>query len=150
MQRPFAHLVQSAEYYCSQNQQRMTPNRRHVLAILAAHQAPMSAYEILEAMRPKQASIKPPTVYRALKFLLDAGIIHNIESTNQYLICNHLEHPHQPQLLVCQICGHVEELPLTEHMQQQLNESAQVNGFHLIHHAIELHGICHNCQKRAP
>lgn len=147
MQQQLAHLVKSAESYCAKNQQRLTPNRREVLSILASHHRPMSAYEILEAMQPKQTSIKPPTVYRALKFLLEAGLIHNIESTNQYLICNHLDHPHQPQLLVCQVSRRVEEVPLNEDMYKQLKDSAHDHGFHLIHHAIELHGICHNCQE---
>ncbi|MFM2483056.1 Fur family transcriptional regulator [Celerinatantimonas sp. YJH-8] len=148
MQRQLAHLVKTAEHYCEQNQQRLTPNRREVLSILATNHTPMSAYEILDAMKPKHQSIKPPTVYRALKFLLDAGLIHNIESTNQYLLCNHLDHPHQPQLLVCQVCRSVEEIPLSDEMHKQLCESAKSRGFHLIHHAIELHGICHNCQEQ--
>ncbi|CAG9295710.1 Fur family transcriptional regulator [Celerinatantimonas diazotrophica] len=146
MQQPLAYLVQSAERYCEQNRQRLTPNRRDVLAILVDSHMPMSAYDILDAMRSKQPSVKPPTIYRALKFLQDAKLVHSIESTNQFLVCSHLEHPHQPQLLVCQVCGRVEEIPLSEHMQAHLNESAKEHGFHLIHHAIELHGICQNCQ----
>jgi Fur family zinc uptake transcriptional regulator len=138
-------LLHKAERYCQKNQQRLTPNRREVLSVLVHQKAPMSAYEILEAMRPNQPQVKPPTVYRALKFLVGVGLIHNVESTSRYLVCNHLGHHHQPQLMVCHQCQQVQEVPLPDTMLAQLSYNAAQVDFMLSHHAIELHGLCSQC-----
>lgn len=147
MSQTLTSLLQRAQRYCDLHQQRLTPNRREVLAILANSHKPMSAYDILDAMRPKHQSVKPPTVYRALKFLLDAHLIHNIDATNQYLVCSHLGQSHQAQLLVCDRCGDVQEVQLSAYIQQQLLQSANEFSFQLVAQPLVLHGICQRCQQ---
>ena len=52
----------------------------------------------------------PPTVYRALDFLLEQGLIHKLESLHAFVGCDHPEHPHSSEFLICVDCGEVAEL----------------------------------------
>ena len=65
---------------------------------------------MLEALRRSHAGAAPPTVYRALDFLIEHGLIHRIESLNAYVGCPRPERPHVSQFLICGGCGATAEL----------------------------------------
>ena len=47
----------------------------------------------------------PPTVYRALDFLLENGLVHRISSLNAFVGCSLPGKPHAGQFLLCSGCG---------------------------------------------
>ncbi|MEJ0059912.1 MAG: hypothetical protein WDM79_10225 [Terricaulis sp.] len=70
------HLSE-AERRCSDAGESLTPLRRRVLELLMDHHGPAKAYDLLSQL---DAGAKPPTIYRALDFLVRMGLAHRIES----------------------------------------------------------------------
>ncbi|MGY0157294.1 zinc uptake transcriptional repressor Zur [Edwardsiella tarda] len=141
-------LLTQAEQLCRQRNVRLTPQRMEVLRLMAAQQGAISAYDLLDLLRVSEPQAKPPTIYRALDFLLEQGFIHKIESTNSYVMCHHLDEPsHISALLICHRCGQVHERP-ADALQQQLALLAQQAGFSVQHSVIEAHGLCQACAQQ--
>ncbi|MFX7772357.1 transcriptional repressor, partial [Acinetobacter baumannii] len=63
---------------------RLTPIRANVLKLIAEAGKPVKAYELLEWVRNGKGvgADAPPTVYRALDFLMANGFVHKLESVN--------------------------------------------------------------------
>lgn len=123
----------------------MTRQRREVLATLLTAKRPLSAYEIRDILQPGDPALTPASVYRCLDFLLQQGLIHRLETTRSFVACEHPDHPHAVQFLICRQCGAVVEAEdkriaaATEHLGQRL-------GFALDHQAVELTGLCPDCR----
>lgn len=140
-------LLTQAEQLCRQRNVRLTPQRMEVLRLMAAQQGAISAYDLLDLLRISEPQAKPPTIYRALDFLLEQGFIHKIESTNSYVMCHHLDEPcHTSALFICHRCDQVHERP-ADTLQQQLETLASLAGFTLQHSVIEVHGLCQACAQ---
>lgn len=141
-------LIQQAERQCQQRGVRFTPIRRRVLEMISSSPGGLKAYDLLDRLTSEHASARPPTVYRALDFLIEQGLVHRIESLNAYVACPCPEHVHGFQLLICRHCGRVEELHLDE-VNEQLSHRAQALGFRVDRQTIELLGTCDVCRDRA-
>lgn len=142
-------LLHQAERQCQQRGARFTPIRRRVLEMIADTPGSLKAYDLLDRLAAEHASARPPTVYRALEFLIDQGLVHRIESLNAYVACPCPEHAHGFQLLICRLCGRVEELHLDE-VNAQLFRRARELGFCVERQTIELLGHCEACHGAAP
>lgn len=139
-------LMQQAERQCRQRGVRFTPIRQRVLQLIADTRGGLKAYELLDRLATEHASARPPTVYRALEFLIDQGLVHRIESLNAYVACPCPEHAHGFQLLICRDCGRVEELHLDD-INAQLGRRARELGFAVQRQTIELLGQCEACRS---
>ncbi|MEA3277790.1 MAG: transcriptional repressor [Pseudomonadota bacterium] len=137
-------VLDLAEALCRKRGARLTAQRRQVLEIVCAASRPVGAYEILAAMRDLRPSAAPPTVYRALDFLLQQGLVHRLETLHAFLGCNHPEHPHSSQFLICAECGEVTELE-DEAIARSLRSAAHESGFRPKHRVVEVIGICEHC-----
>jgi Fur family zinc uptake transcriptional regulator len=86
-----AYCLKSAlvkvELRCNQRGLRLTAIRRRVLELVWKNHEPVKAYDILEILKTEKKGAAPPTVYRALDFLLQEGFVHKIESLNAYIGC---------------------------------------------------------------
>ncbi|MCL7930154.1 transcriptional repressor [Halomonas llamarensis] len=138
-------LLQQAASQCQARGVRFTPIRRKVLALIAQSGGGLKAYDLLDQLTTEHAAARPPTVYRALDFLIEQGLVHRIESQNAYVACACPEHAHGFQLLICRRCGHVEEIHLDE-ISDQLAARAERKGFRVERQTIELQGLCAVCQ----
>ncbi|QTF10084.1 zinc uptake transcriptional repressor Zur [Brenneria izadpanahii] len=142
-------LLAQAEQICQHRGVRLTTQRQEVLRLMAQQTGAISAYDLLDLLRVSEPQAKPPTVYRALDFLLEQGFIHRVESTNSYVLCHHIEdHSHTSALFICDRCGQVTERQ-TEGVEETLRQLAQQAGFTLRHSIIEAHGFCEDCQEVA-
>ena len=139
-------LIQQAERQCQSRGVRFTPIRRRVLEMISSSPGGLKAYELLDKLAAEHASARPPTVYRALDFLIEQGLVHRIESLNAYVACPCPEHAHGFQLLICRDCGRVEELHLDD-INEQLGQRARELGFTVQRQTIELLGRCDACQS---
>ena len=81
--------MREAESICQEKGLRFTELRREVLKLVWASHVPVKAYDILENLKGKEWSAKPPTVYRALDFLLETGLVHKLDSINAYIGRSH-------------------------------------------------------------
>jgi Fur family transcriptional regulator, zinc uptake regulator len=141
-------LLRQAERQCLGRGARFTPIRRRVLEMIAEAPGGLKAYDLLDLLAREHAAARPPTVYRALEFLIDQGLVHRIESLNAYVACPCPEHAHGFQLLICRECGRVAELHLDE-VDARLGERARELGFRIDRQTIELLGRCEACQPAA-
>ncbi|MEM6051715.1 zinc uptake transcriptional repressor Zur [Erwinia sp. P7711] len=138
-------ILSQAETICQQRNVRLTPQRLEVLRLMSQHQGAISAYDLLDLLRASEPQAKPPTIYRALDFLLEQGFVHRVESTNSYVVCHHFEQPsHTSAMLICDRCGSVAEQQ-AEGVENILKSLALTSGFALAHSVIEAHGLCHTC-----
>ena len=72
---------------CARRGARLTRLRRRVLELVWQGHAAVKAYDLLAELDRKDATAKPPTVYRALDFLMAHGLVHRLESLNSYVGC---------------------------------------------------------------
>ncbi len=143
--RCLAGALATAEALCRRRGLRLTELRRQVLELIWAEHRPIKAYELLERLRERRSGVAPPTVYRALEFLLREGLIHRVESMSAYIGCSAPERRHPVQLLVCRRCAAVAELADGE-IEALLRRKAQALGFEVDSATIELEGVCPQCR----
>jgi Fur family zinc uptake transcriptional regulator len=141
-----AAALASAESTCARDRLRLTDIRRRVLALVWRSHAPIKAYDILTALGPTLGRVAPPTVYRALDFLIEAGLVHRVASENAYVGCPHPERRHRCQLLVCEACGNVTELADAATWEAIALAAAGV-GFEPRASTLEVHGLCAACRR---
>src|ERR1700741_2952732 len=134
-----------AEEYCRERGEKLTPIRRKVLELLLTSGRATKAYSLLDDMRQIPPGSAPPTVYRALDFLLAAGLVHKIESINAFAVCHDLTQCQHGILVVCQQCGNVTELHQPK-LRQALVTQIEDAGYRLASDEIELKGLCSACQ----
>lgn len=142
------NLMAEADALCLRKGLRLTPTRRRVLELIVQSPGGAKAYDLLDALTAENPSARPPTIYRAIDFLISNGLIHRIESLNAYVSCTCPEHAQAYQLLICKTCGCVQELH-EEALDAQLEAAAQREGFQIKRKTIEVHGVCHTCQQEA-
>jgi Fur family transcriptional regulator, zinc uptake regulator len=138
-----------AEAYCRERGEKLTPIRRKVLELLLTSGRATKAYSLLDEMRQIHPGSAPPTVYRALDFLLSAGLVHRIESINAFAVCHDLTQCQHGILVVCQQCGNVTELHEPK-LRQALVAQIEAAGYRLAGDGIELKGVCAQCQATEP
>jgi Fur family transcriptional regulator, zinc uptake regulator len=134
-----------ADEYCRERGEKLTPIRRKVLELLLNSGRATKAYSLLDDMRQIHPGSAPPTVYRALDFLLAAGLVHRIESINAFTVCHDLTQCQHGMLVVCQQCGSVAELHQPE-LREALIAQVEDAGYRLAGEEIELKGLCAACQ----
>jgi len=139
-------MLDQATRLCTERGARFTHTRQKVLELMLIHGGSVSAYELLDSLKKTDVGAKPPTVYRALDFLLEQHFIHRVESQNAFIACNHFSDNHQLQLLICEKCNEVQELHSLQ-IQQSLNEQARLNDFQIHNQTVEVRGLCHNCRQ---
>lgn len=119
-----------------------------IYGALQAADGPMTAYQVLDAVRDKGISA-PPTVYRALNRLVADGLAHRVESINAYVACSHSHHGDESAIFaICDNCGAVEEIDNGKVL-SGLKRAAEKDHFQVQHMAVELRGLCDQCQDRA-
>jgi Fur family zinc uptake transcriptional regulator len=123
----------------------LTPLRRRVLELILAGDQPIGAYTLLAELQRERGKIGPPTVYRALDFLLAGGLIHKIESVSAFIACGDVEHPHESQFMICDDCGATEELRDDE-IVASLRRLGEGRGFTVASQVIEARGLCPACR----
>jgi Fur family zinc uptake transcriptional regulator len=137
-------VLERAEALCRERGVRLTEQRRTVLRLLCVSDRPLSAYELLDRLRGLVQNPTPPTVYRALDFLLEQGLVHKLESLHAYIGCTHPDHPHASQFLICDACGEVAEVE-DQRISKSLKAAGQAIGFRTKRPVVELLGTCAEC-----
>jgi Fur family zinc uptake transcriptional regulator len=142
-----ADALKHAEALCAERSQRLTPIRRRVLEVLLENHRPLGAYEIMDRVAASGSRPAPITIYRALDFLRDNGLVHRIESRNAFVACvsNHGSGD-LVVFLICERCGAVGEAS-SQAVADQLKAAARAAGFTPRAPVIEVSGICSHCRS---
>lgn len=129
---------------CEERGLRLTPLRERVLRLVADAPRPVKAYDLLDLIRDDKGPAAPPTVYRALDFLLEHGFIHKLESINSFVGCHQPRVQHSVPFLICDGCHSAVELE-DERVTSLLNDQARALGFSPQAQTLEVHGLCAKC-----
>ena len=136
--------LEAAQTVCEQKGLRLTPLRAAVLRIIARSTRPLGAYALLVLLQDEVGrKHTPPTIYRALDFLLEIGSILRVESRNAYIL---RDRPGSPVLFLCDTCDSsvaVESPGLAE----LIESNAATLKFHIARPVIECSGTCDRCAE---
>ena len=142
-------VLERAEALCQTRGVQLTPLRRDVLRLVLESEAPIGAYALLDQLKASRAKAAPPTVYRALDFLLEQGLIHRLERLNAFMGCNealegHGTHHDPHQFLICRGCGMTREI--SDHgVAEAISAAAAKAGFSAARATVEIEGFCGKC-----
>lgn len=129
---------------------RFTDLRRKVFEEIATSLASVGAYEVLDRLAKKGTRLAPISVYRALDALLEAGVVHRLESKNAYFACRRLHQPRtgrRPMFLSCEKCGVVQEVD-GDDIFQAIDAAAHGADFEPRVRFVEVSGTCQDCAGR--
>ncbi len=148
-QAPAPHLIEErlarAEAICARRGARLTKLRRDVLALILASPEPVGAYALLDRLRESGGNGQPPTVYRALDFLLAQGLVHRLEGRQAFVGCHDAApHDHPAQFLLCAGCGRAEEID-DPGIAAAVAQAASRQGFGPRRATVEIDGVCVDC-----
>ena len=143
-----------AKVICRAKNARLTILRELVLELIWQSHEPLGAYQLMDRLRERyEGNVAPPTVYRALDFLQEYGLVHRLASLNAYIGCSQLHHrDHQPTFFICKECNKAMEVN-TPRVTQAIREIASARQFSANKGgAVEVVGTCNNCMRsnRAP
>jgi Fur family transcriptional regulator, zinc uptake regulator len=138
--------VAEAEAHCAKKGLRLTDMRRQVFEALAKSPQAMGAYDLIDALAANgHKRLAPISIYRALDFLLEAGLAHKIESRNAFVACPHLHGADEVVVfMICEQCGRVQEATSDGVSKAMANVA---KGLHFMPRGqvIEMHGRCAGC-----
>lgn len=137
-------FVKAVEEACEKRGLRLTPLRAHALGLIAAETKPIKAYDLLDKMKTEKGNAAPPTVYRALDFLLEQGFIHRLASINAFVSCHHPQVQHSVPFLICDKCQNSVEME-DDGVSELLEKQAKSIGFTTRAQILEVHGVCAKC-----
>ncbi len=90
--------------------------------------------------------VAPPTVYRALDFLVEQGLVHRVESLNAFIGCTEPGHAVQQEIFLCKTCGMAFEINEPE-LGSRIQQDAKALGFAIERQTIEVVGTCRDCRR---
>ena len=130
-----------AEARCKAQGESWTAPRSRIYELLLAAEKPRTAYELMEAYKRGRRPAAPPTVYRALDFLVGVGLAHRVESSKAYTACTAPDSPHIAGFLLCDVCGRTDELTHSLDGWQPPSSDFVVRTS-----LLEIHGTCSACR----
>ena len=140
-------FIVAVERACTERGLRLTPIRARVLELIARAGQPIKAYDLLDQVRQGEGpgAAAPPTVYRALDFLMANGFVHKLESVNAFVACHHPNASHHSvPFLICSRCHRAVELE-DDAVVSMLERQARTLGFSPRTQTLEVHGLCAAC-----
>lgn len=135
-----------ARNLCRDRGERLTLLREKVLNLVLQSHQPLGAYDLLDGLNKEGRKAAPPTIYRTLDFLQQAGLVHRIASLNAFIACLHPGRPHTGCFLICTYCRNVLELQ-TGRVNQAIEEASAEQGFTVVEATIEVAGLCPTCKR---
>ncbi len=139
--------LSAARDICTRRETRFTPLRRKVLELVWNSHSPVSAYELLDMLsRDGRKRAAPPTIYRALDFLIEEGLVHRLESLNAFIGCPDPAHRHQGHFLICRSCRTVTEVN-DRTLMSHIAKTARSHGYICENSMLEIMGLCADCRE---
>ena len=128
---------------CIESGRSATPQRMSIIDELCTARKNLSAYDLRDSLKNKGSSFNISTIYRVLDFWIDVGVVHKMESSNTYLVCNDSHTNHFHVLLHCTSCKSVEEsCQVSAMLSLPTSNKFKVSGGQ----AVELNGLCKKCK----
>ncbi|WP_168123060.1 transcriptional repressor [Paenibacillus sp. HB172176] len=123
----------------------LTVQRKAVYDVIQEANDHPTASEVIDRLRGKGFNFAYGTVYNSLRYLKDAGMIHELklgEAISRYDARTE-EHQH----IVCTRCGKVDEV-LQELPKNWLSDVAKETKYKVEHAQVVLEGVCEACASQ--
>jgi Fe2+ or Zn2+ uptake regulation protein len=107
-------------------------------------QAPQTMSELISRLTP---GIDRASAYRTVSLFENIGIVQRLQIGWKYkleLSDEFTDHHHH---ISCVKCGQLQSFHENEEFVRILEQSAKRSGYTLVHHQVDLQGICKKCQK---
>jgi Fur family zinc uptake transcriptional regulator len=138
-------IVQS-EALCLAKGVQLTPIRRRVLEVLHASDKPLGAYDLVDLLGSQGRRMAPITIYRALDFLIEQGLVHRLASRNAYIASSSASQGRRTAAyLICEGCGDVNEITSPD-VADTVLKVLQEQGYQPRTKILEITGHCTTCQ----
>lgn len=144
---------------------RVTRPRQRLLQLLEDSHQPLSPYEMSDRLNAQEKTVDTVSIYRILECLEQLGLVHKVASTGKYLRCHstdptlhdcaktqqhtclscHDEESTTHYLLVCDGCGHTDELLVSQPLTQLSRLAQQQRAFQVRSQSLEMRGLCRLC-----
>lgn len=142
--------VAHARQVCEAKGIRLTALREAVLRVLTASHKALGAYEIIERMNEQGRRLAPISVYRIIDVLVEAGLVHRLESRNAYFAClSQHENSASMVVLLCEACNRVAETEAPAAW-GAIKAITQDTGFSVSATVLEIQGQCPDCRNHPP
>lgn len=130
---------------CERDGARLTELRRWVLRCILGADGPVTAYQLVARLTEAGRHPAPPTIYRAIEFLLTRRLICRVECLNAFIGRADLDRHGDPVLLICRTCGSVTETDGQE-VADALDRVVAARRFAKLEATIEVEGTCPGCR----
>lgn len=147
--RRLARAVERASQAFTEKNLRFTKLRQDVFQEIASTYTSIGAYDVLARLAEKGTRLAPISVYRAIDALLEAGVIHRLESKNAYFACRRLDHAtgRRPIFLSCERCNGVQEVD-SEGIFEAIDRVSRAASFQPRVKFVEVSGLCRSCASK--
>jgi len=140
-QERFDHLVARLR----ERDHRLTPQRIALVRLLAESQEHPSAAHLYSQLKEQFPTTSQATVYKTLALLKEMGEVLELgfsDDDNRYDGNKPYPHPH----LVCVCCRRIMD-PEVALLKTLEREVAELSGYQIVGHRLDLYGICPDCQR---
>jgi Fur family zinc uptake transcriptional regulator len=139
--------ISRAHEICAKSNARLTATREAILKLLWQSHQPLGAYQLQQQLsKVTDKPVAPPTIYRAIEFLIDLGLVHRIPSLNAFIGCPFPNSDHSNIFLICQECKTVAEMA-DNRVNSLLESLCDMVNFKHGSQIIEIFGCCPNCKS---
>jgi Fur family transcriptional regulator, zinc uptake regulator len=134
-ERTIAARLERAARACAAEGAQLTELRRRVLRLVFEAEGPLTAYQLLDRLKQTRKGAVPPTIYRALDFLVAHQLVHKLERLNAFVPCAETGHRHAAQF------PEMDDRAAAK----ALDHAAERKGFHPRSAIVEIEGTCAAC-----
>ena len=140
--------ISRVDEICRSNNLGFTDIRKQVFEIIIKNNKPIKAYQILDEIRNiTNKPSHPPTVYRAIDFLIENGFVHKLNSINSFVGCFHPKTHEECYFLICKKCNLYQEC-CDDSLKDRISKTAIHNNFIISNTTLEIEGHCLDCSKK--
>ena len=142
-----AEVIQQVRDEARRRGVRWTNQRQVIVETFITCDEHLTVEELHRRVRVLDATVSAATVYRTINMLVEIGVAVKRHFGDGSATFESALHKHHHDHLVCLACGKIEEFELQaiEDLQEQV---ANEHGFRLVHHRMELYGVCKDCQTK--
>ncbi len=141
-----AEVIEKLKEIIKQKGLKYTKQREIILETILNSEKHLSAEDLYNVIQKKypEEKIGIATVYRAVSFLEDSGLISSIslDKDTKKFETNFKEHHDH---LICVKCGKIVEFT-NDKIEKEQEKITKKEGFELLDHAMYLYGVCKDCQ----
>jgi len=125
---------------------RITKVRRAVLSQIISASGPLSALQLLAALKQGELIVNKTTVYREIDFLKEAKLVREVDlldGTKRYELLEEGSHHHH---LVCTNCRKVQCVEMQNDLDALERRVGRKYRFQIQSHVLEFFGRCSDCK----